>query len=194
MKEKAKNPITYPDVHPNNPMVEVYLGFSYLKQLFRQGWLQREIPQPMCESVAEHTLGVTLLAMLLMDTEFPRLDMVKVLKMAILHDFGEIFVGDIIPGDLERRRDKIKKEKLSFERVFKNFPIREDYLNIWEEYNNGDTPESQFVQQIDKLEMALQAKVYQFHTNINLEEFLLTAEQAISDPKLKKLFTEIKSI
>ncbi len=47
--------------------------------------------------------------------------------------------------------------------------------------------------QIDKLEMALQAKVYEKdgHSQEKLEAFFESAKTDITDPKLKELFTEI---
>ena len=88
-----------------------------LKQLYRQGWLKRGVPPERCESVAEHTLGVAVLVMLLADTRFPELDAQKVLRMALLHDFGEIDAGDFTPIDGISLQEKHRLEKESvFER------------------------------------------------------------------------------
>ena len=46
------------------------------------------------ESVAEHSWRLALMAMLLED-EYPQLDMNKVIKMCLIHDLGEAFTGDI---------------------------------------------------------------------------------------------------
>ena len=46
------------------------------------------------ESVAEHSWRLALMAMLLED-EYPNLDINKVIKMCLIHDLGEAFTGDI---------------------------------------------------------------------------------------------------
>ncbi len=66
-------------------------------------------------------------------------------------------------------------------------------MQIWQEYQENTSPESKIVHQIDKLEMALQAKIYQKdgHSQQKLESFFESAKTGITDPKLKELFTKI---
>ena len=47
------------------PIVRVFFEFDHLKSLYRQGWLRAGIPKVHCETVAEHSLGVALLAAVL---------------------------------------------------------------------------------------------------------------------------------
>jgi putative hydrolase of HD superfamily len=56
-----------------------------------------------------------------------------------------------------------------------------------------DLAESKIVHQIDKLEMVLQAKIYEKdgHSQEKLESFFESARIDITDPKLKELFTKI---
>ena len=109
-KSKAKNPLESIDPEKVSPIAAVYFEFAYLKQLYRQGWLAHGIPPDRCESVAEHTLGVAFLAMLLAFDHNEKLDLVKVLQMAILHDFGEIYAGDIVPGEGVTTEEKYQLE------------------------------------------------------------------------------------
>lgn len=46
------------------------------------------------ESVAEHSWRLSVMAMLCAD-EYPELDISKVIKMCLVHDFGEAITGDI---------------------------------------------------------------------------------------------------
>ena len=66
-------------------------------------------------------------------------------------------------------------------------------MEIWKEYQENNTEESSIVHQIDKLEMALQAKIYlsQGHSKEKLETFFESAKSSITHPKLKELFTKI---
>jgi putative hydrolase of HD superfamily len=128
------------------PIVEVFFEFNNLKALYRQGWLRHDIPKDQCETVAEHTLGVRVLALFLADAHFPHLDQGKLLRMALRHDFGEIYAGDIVPGKMTLA-DKHELEKRSVERVFARLPKGAEYLAIWQEFEDGQTPEARFVKE-----------------------------------------------
>lgn len=73
--------------------------------------------------------------------------------------------------------------------------IKNEYLEIWNEYQENTSPESKIIHQIDKLEMALQAKIYQNegHSNEKLESFFESAKIGITNPKLKELFNRVIS-
>lgn len=90
MDIKSENPVIYLDDKDVNTIIRAYFEFNHLKQLFRQGWLERGIPRERCESVAEHSFGVALLTLFLAETYYPHLDLSKLLRMALIHDFGEI--------------------------------------------------------------------------------------------------------
>ena len=56
---------------------------------------------------------------------------------------------------------------------------------MFDDYEQGTTPEARFVKQLDKLDMGLQAKVYQQDQEINLDEFIDSAKKRISDADLR---------
>ncbi|HPR68717.1 MAG TPA: HD domain-containing protein, partial [Kiritimatiellia bacterium] len=120
------------------PIVRVFFEFNHLKSLYRQGWLKAGIPKAHCETVAEHSLGVALLALFLAEAHFPELDPVRLVRMGLLHDFGEIYAGDIVPGGMSLE-DKHELERRSVERVFGRLPNGADYLAVWEEFERGET-------------------------------------------------------
>ena len=162
-----------------------------LKKVSRQGWIDKlNIQTP--ESVADHTYSLTVLSMVISDLKHYNSE--KIMKMALLHDLAESKVGDFTPDKI----DKVEKEKienLAFKEICSILPesLKEEYLEIWHEYVENNSKESQLLHQLDKLEMALQAKVYEKegHPRIKLETFLQTAESEIIDPDLKELFTQI---
>jgi putative hydrolase of HD superfamily len=175
-------------------IVKAYFEFNHLKNLFRQGWLRRGISKERCESVAEHTLGVAVLSFFLAQAYFPELDADRAIRMAILHDFGEIYAGDIIPQDHVNPDDKHQREREAVFRVFSGLPGGKSYLALWEEFETGQSMEAQFVRQIDRLEMALQASVYENSGYRNLQEFFDTADQAISDPQLRQILEAVQGL
>ena len=110
-------------------LLRVYLEFNRLKQLYRKGWLERGLAPERCESVAEHSFAVALLALLLADACHPALDRDRLLRMALLHDFGEIHAGDLTPGDGVPKAEKRRREAASVARVLGTLPGGEVYLD-----------------------------------------------------------------
>ena len=194
MHTKASIPVSQLSTRQVAPLIEAYFEFNHLKQLFRQGWLQRGIPHARCESVAEHTFGVAVLALFVADAHFPDLNVSKVLRLALLHDFGEIYVGDLTPADGIDRGEKWRLERHAVLQVLHKLPRGADYLALWEEYERGASPEAQFVRQIDRLEMALQASVYEHQGLADLSEFFTSVEQALAAPALQAILHELKTL
>src|SRR5574340_1404351 len=79
--------------------MQMLFDFFYLttelKRVPRKGWKSKVgIEHP--ESVADHTYGTALMAMVFSDVH--NLDTEKILKMALLHDLAESVTGDFMPG------------------------------------------------------------------------------------------------
>jgi putative hydrolase of HD superfamily len=163
-----------------------------LKHLFRQGWLNKGIPPELCESVADHSFGVAILAFFLADSYYPALDQVKLLKMALIHDIGEIDIGDIVPQENIDMEDKHQMERDTIIRVFQKSRIGDLYLDIWDEFELGKSPESKFIRQIDKLEMVFQASVYEHQKYGRLEEFFKSVEPSVADHELVQILQDIQ--
>lgn len=192
MYTKASLPKHLLDGRESSPLIQAYFEFAHLKQLYRQGWLKHGLPSERCESVADHTLGVTVLAMWLAEANSPALDLTKVLRMALLHDFGEIYAGDLIPSDAVSADEKHLREKRSVQDVLGKLPQGERYLALWEEFEQARTPEARFIRQVDRLEMGLQAGIYGLQGLVDPGEFLQAAEQALSEVYMKKILDDIK--
>ena len=109
------------------------------------------------ESVAEHTWRLTLLAVTFAD-ELPDIDLLKLLKICILHDLGEAVDGDI-PAPLQSATaSKSAKERDDFLSLVETLPdeVRSEYVSLWDEYEAGESPEARAAKALDKLETILQ--------------------------------------
>ena len=175
MQQKADIPLALLDRSKSTPLIDTYFEVVHLKQLFRAGWLQRGMKPSDCETVAEHSFGNALLCLLLLD-EHPTLDAARVLRLALIHDIGEVYVGDITPQDNVERSDKVRQETDAVTQIFGKLPNGKCLIADWLEYEAQQTPESQFVKQIDRLELALQASVYEHQGNVDATEFHRAAE------------------
>jgi putative hydrolase of HD superfamily len=194
MQVKAENPITLLEGRRTLPIIEAYFEFNQLKQLYRQGWLRRGVPAERCESVAEHTFAMVILCVFIADAALPELDTDKVMRMALLHDFGEIYAGDITPADAISPQEKRRRERAAVEEVFARLPRGAAYLALWQEYEDNRSAEARFVKQMDRLEMALQASVYALQGVVDAHEFLSTAAQAMQQAELRAILDEIMAL
>ena len=70
--------------------------------------------------------------------------------------------------------------------------IKDDYYNIWDEYMEANSNESRLVHELDKLEMALQAKIYEKDVDPEkIKPFIISAVEQITDEDLKKILIQI---
>ena len=158
-----------------------------LKRVPRQGWVEKmHMDSP--ESVADHSFSVAAVSMLLADVA--GLDAGRVVRMAILHDLAESATGDITPGGITAQ-EKGVLEDTALAYILQDVPEeqRKKYLGIIDEYRGADTPEARLLHQVDKLEMAVQADRYRLEgAGGGVEQFLETADRAITDPSMRKVF------
>ncbi|MBL6689398.1 MAG: HD domain-containing protein [Pseudomonadales bacterium] len=175
------------------PLISAWFELVHLKQLFRKGWLERGIPQDRCESVAEHTFGNALLCILLAD-QFPQLEGEKVLRMALLHDIGEAYVGDITPQNRVNSADKSERELRAVETILGKLPNGQRLIADWHEYEHQSSPEARFVKQIDRLELAMQATVYKCQGLIDPEDFMASAERHLEEPVFKDILSALRGL
>jgi len=164
-------------------VIEVFRSFQRLKALYRQGWLQRNVPENKTESVADHSFGTAILAILLCPTE---LDKLKVLEIALLHETGESIIGDLTPWHKVSDEEKSRIELAAVKEILGKLPDGKRLIGLWQEFEYETTPEGKFVRQLDKLEMGLQAEVFAKFGDNNAIALLDSARQKVTDEELKK--------
>lgn len=170
---------------------EFFNAVLKLKTVKRQGWANK-LSMKSPESVADHCYATTAIAMLLSDQL--GLDTLRVIKMSLLHDLAESLTGDITPESMSKA-EKRKLEDAATKKILKNLnaSLRREYLKIWKEYCEGSTKESVFMHQIDKLEMALQAREYRKrgYTKKQILPFIKSAASQITDRDLANLLPDM---
>jgi putative hydrolase of HD superfamily len=137
-----------------------------LKRLPRTGWVQTGVNDP--ESVADHSMRVAYLAIILCP---PEVDRAKVVQMAIIHDLAESQAGDITPLDGVTQQDKYSRENAAWTNISESLGDDEQQ-KLWQEMEEGVTNEAKFVFQLDKLEMLIQADEYErLQPGLDLSQF-----------------------
>lgn len=156
-----------------------------LKRTQRTGWVDVGVFEP--ESVADHSYRTAVLCMLYGDLK--NLDVLKMLRMALIHDLAEAIIGDLMPSQKSLQTKKEEEDAIC--ELLGLLPERlgKDYLKVWTEYLQGKTQEAKAARQIDKIEMALQAKEYEKlgHESQSLERFVNSAKQFTYSHDLKRL-------
>ena len=124
----------------------------------------------------------------------------KCIKMALFHDVGEAFSGDIPDRirDSDRtmpRAEKAKREAEGMHKMLSLLPAAEanEMRGLCEEFVARKTQEAQLVKDLDKLEMCMQALEYA-RTDKNKKkfaEFFEDGEQNITTPEIRAAFSEV---
>ena len=165
-----------------------------LKAIKRSGWIHKSnITSP--ESVADHSYSMCMMSMIL--AEIMNLDSGYIMKMVIIHDLAESMVGDHMP-DNKSSEEKQLLEDQAMKNIISKLPnsLRKNYLRIWNEYINNITVNAKFVHNMDKLEMALQAKEYEFegYPKEVLQPFIKSATDYISKDRFDLVFEILQTI
>ena len=169
---------------------EFFYQIVNLKTTQRSGW-QSKLNLSDSESVAEHTYMMSVMAMVLSDIK--NLNTEKIIKMSLLHDWAESKIGDFMPEQIGYDK-KSELENYAMSEILESLPqkIQDDYQNIWDEFLSRETPESKLVYELDKLEMALQAKIYEKDVDPEkVKPFIISAVEQIIDPDVKKVLMDI---
>ena len=124
-----------------------------LKMVTRSGWTSAGEP----ESVAEHTWRLCLMAMVLYGRA-PGIDLARLLKMCLVHDLGEAIGGDVPAPAQTAGGHKAGLERADLLELTRSLPpaMREEIVELWEEYEAAGSPEAQLAKGLDKLETILQ--------------------------------------
>lgn len=175
-------------------LVSFFRFVSNLKRIKRSGWIHKSsIESP--ESIADHSYSMCVMSMVL--AEILNLDTEHIMKMVNLHDLAESLVGDYMPDKISAEKKEVLENK-AMKKIISKLPsaLRENYLDIWNEYNDNITDNAKFVHSLDKLEMALQAKEYEFdgYSKESLQIFLKSATEYISNERFDLVFEILQTI
>lgn len=127
-----------------------------LKQVVRQSpvsGLSRK------ENSAEHSWHVAMYAVVLAESVRSDADVSRVVKMLLIHDIVEIEAGDTpIHGEQTAQADQAERERLAAENLFALLPAPqgEQFLNLWKEFESGESADAQLGKALDRLQPLVQ--------------------------------------
>lgn len=127
------------------------LEVDKLKKITRQTYLSDGSRK---ENDTEHSWHLALMCALLAEHAREKIDVLKTMKMVLIHDIVEIDAGDTYAYDTAGNTTKREREVKAAERIFHLLPPdqAEEMRNLWEEFEEGQTPEAKFALTLDKVQ------------------------------------------
>lgn len=132
------------------------LEIDKLKQILRRTYTGDDVHRRR-ENTAEHSWHFALMVVLLAEYADAPIDLLKTVKMALVHDIVEVDAGDTYCYDATGNLDKLDRERRAAERIFGLLPRDQatELRALWDEFEARQTPESKFANAIDRLQPVL---------------------------------------
>jgi putative hydrolase of HD superfamily len=135
--------------------IEFIAECDKLKEIFRQTLNSQS---RRAENDAEHSWHLCLCVIVLAEhANAPGLDVLRVLKMLIVHDLVEIDAGDTFAYDVAAMADQHEREAVAAERIFGLLPPDQaaDFRALWDEFEAKATAEAKFATAVDRFQPML---------------------------------------
>jgi putative hydrolase of HD superfamily len=134
--------------------VRFILEVDRLKEILRQTVVTQSRRR---ENDAEHSWHLALCVMVLAEHANAPVDVLRVLKMVILHDLVEIDAGDTFAYDTARQADQHAREARAADRLFGLLPEDQGraFRALWDEFEARQTPEARFAAAVDRFQPML---------------------------------------
>lgn len=134
--------------------IQFIIEADKLKEIFRQTLCSQS---RRAENDAEHSWHLTLLVIVLAEHSNEPIDVLKVLKMLIIHDLVEIDAGDTFAYDTTRMADQHAREAVAAERIFGLLPADQAaaFKALWEEFEARQSAEARFAAAVDRFQPML---------------------------------------
>ncbi len=162
-------------------MLATLIELQRLKRLDRTGWILRGLPNG-TESVAAHSFGVGITAMLLADELLLKgvvVNVEKVLRMALLHDWAEVRVGDMPKTATRYFGSEVRRqaETAAFVDIVDPIDKEARLLALYNDYEQRDSLEARLVKAADVLDLLVEALALERSGTRGLDEFWEVAEK-----------------
>ena len=134
---------------------------EFIKEIDKIKYIQRKtklFKSNRNENDAEHSWHLAVMAMVLLEYSNEDIDILKVLKMLLIHDIVEIDAGDTFIYDTQKDHTNTNEELRAAKRIFGMLPDdqAQEFIDVWVEFEEGKTNEAKFARYMDRLEPLLQ--------------------------------------
>lgn len=134
-----------------------------MKNIFRRNLI---IDGTRRENDAEHSWNLAMLAMLFEEYSTEKVNIEKVLKIALVHDLIEVYAGDTFAYDVKGNEDKLQREIESANKLFGILDPEQgaEIRALWDEFEAKETPESKYANAIDRIQPLINNYMTNGHT------------------------------
>ncbi len=135
--------------------IQFIIEIDKLKGILRQTLLTDESRR---ENSAEHSWHLAMMAIVLAEyAPASDVDVLRVIKMLLVHDLVEIDAGDTFCYDVQGNQNKAAREALAATRLFGLLPEEQgaELRSLWEEFETQETTAAQFAAALDRLQPLL---------------------------------------
>ena len=134
---------------------------DFIKEIDKLKYIQRKTKlfnSNRHENDAEHSWHLAMMTIVLAEHSDVPIDVLKVLKMVLIHDIVEIDAGDTFIYDTQKNHTNTSEELVAAKRIFGLLPQKQadEFIAIWEEFEEGLTNEAKFARAMDRFEPLLQ--------------------------------------
>jgi len=134
---------------------------SFIKEIDKLKYIQRKTKlfnSDRNENDAEHSWHLAMMTIVLAKHSDKPIDIFKVLKMVLIHDIVEIDAGDTFMYDTVKDHMNTEQELIAAKRIFGLLPTEqaEEFIKVWQEFEDGVTNEAKFAKSMDRFEPLLQ--------------------------------------
>lgn len=166
-----------------NHLADFLFETQVLKRLKRTGWQILGVEE---ESISEHLYLTAVITFIL--AKQVKVDMAKVLTMALFHDTHETRVGDVDKIALDYiKRDIAKANK----DIFRGLPFGREVLLILDEYEKKKSLEARLVYEANVIALTIQLKTFVDKGNPQAKEWLMANKERIKLKESRALIKEI---
>lgn len=131
--------------------------FQFIREIDKEKMIRRQTylsDGAHKENDAEHAWHLAVMAVLLHEYANEEIDVLKTVTMLLLHDIVEIDAGDTYAYDEEGKKTQRQREEKAAQRLYGLLPQdqRKWLLELWEEFEEAQTPEAKFAHTMDNLQ------------------------------------------
>ena len=176
----------------NRTLLDLYFETQILDRIPRSGYVLRGVPEP--ESVTEHTWHVLFLVWTL-GARTDGIDVNRAMEIALVHDLAELRIGDLPRTSSHYFPEGAKRAAEAAAMSDILAPLPERARRLFEEYQQGATPEARLVKACDKLQLMIKVAVYEKWGTGALAEFWDNPENFPDGgfPAVREMFEELRA-
>ncbi len=131
--------------------MDFIMEIDKLKKIVRQSYISDASRK---ENDTEHSWSLAMMCVILSEYANESIDVLKTIKMVLIHDIIEIDAGDTYAYDTSGNATKKEREEKAANRLFNILPSDQakEMRMLWDEFEEGSSSESKFANAVDKVQ------------------------------------------